>query len=273
MHTFGSEWENNELQAAGLFAILRLKYWEKEGNFVFRIAICDDTPAFLQKATQCIEKWPRKPAGLVVLPFSDADALINAHVQSPFDVILLDVIMPLLGGIDAAREIRQQDKSVKIVFLTSSPEFAVDSYSVKASHYLLKPLDAEKLYKCLDELSEEIQQSAKRILIRERHAVHRVALQDIEFIESDNKCIHFSLADGTTLTASEPLYLYESKLLLSDGFFKCSRSYIVNLYQINSFTAKEIRMQSGYRIPISRKSQKEFETAYFTALFGKVGEL
>lgn len=240
---------------------------------MLRIAICDDMENFLQKAAQCIEKWPGRPAGMSLQTFSDADALITAHSRSPFDIILMDVVMPLLGGIDAAKEIRQQDKNVKIIFLTASPEFAVDSYAVKASQYLLKPLEPEKLYRCLDELAEEIRQSAKRILIRDRHAVYRVALQDIEFIEADNKCIHFSLADGTILTSTEPLYQYESKLLLSDGFFKCSRSYVVNLYRINSFTPKEIRMQSGYRIPISRSFQKEFETAYFAALFGKVGEL
>lgn len=240
---------------------------------MLRIAICDDLPEFLQEAARCIENWPRKPASLVVQTFSDADALISTHSRSPFDIILLDVVMPLLGGIDAAREIRQQDKSVKIVFLTSSPEFAVDSYEVKASHYLLKPLDADRLYRCLEELAEELLQSAKRILVRERHAVHRVALQDIEFIEADNKCVHFSLSDGATLTSTEPLYQYESRLLLADGFFKCSRSYIVNLYRIDSFTAKEIRMQSGCRIPISRSFQKEFESAYFAALFGKAGEL
>lgn len=240
---------------------------------MLRIAICDDMPDFMEQAAQCIQSWPRRPSGLVVQTFPDADALIGAHCRSPFDIILLDVVMPLLGGIEAAGEIRQQDKSVKIVFLTSSPEFAVDSYSVKASAYLLKPLEPGRLYACLDELAEEIRQSARFILIRARHAVHRVPLQEIEFLEADNKCIHFSLADGTVLTSAEPLYQYESKLLLSDGFFKCSRSYIVNLYRINSFTAKEIRMQSGYRIPISRNFQKEFETAYFTALFGKAGEL
>jgi DNA-binding LytR/AlgR family response regulator len=228
---------------------------------------------FLQNAVQVVEKWPGKPAGFSVHTFSDADGLITAHNQSPFDIIFLDVVMPLLGGIEAAGEIRQYDPSVKIVFLTSSPEFAVDSYTVKASNYLLKPLDDQKLYACLDELTAQIHQSAKRILIRDRHAVHRVALQDIAFIESDNKYIHFSLTDGRTLTSSEPLYLYENKLLLADGFFKCSRSYIVNIHRIDSFTAKEIRMQSGYRIPISRSFQKEFESAYFATLFGKAGDL
>lgn len=239
---------------------------------MLRIAICDDSADFLKEAEQAVKNWPRRPADLAVQAFSDADALISAHSRNPFDIIALDVVMPLLSGMDAAREIRQHDTSVKIVFLTSSPEFAVDSYSVKASDYLLKPLDAQKLYACLDALADAIRQTARRILIRDHHAVYPVALQDIEFLEADNKSIHFSLANGTTLTSTEPLYQYENKLLLSDGFFKCSRSYIVNLYRIHSFTTKEIRMQSGYRIPISRSIQKDFENVYFSVLFGKAGE-
>lgn len=240
---------------------------------MLRIAVCDDMPDFLDQIQQCILRWPDSPDRVSVDIFTDADTLITTHSRTPFDIILLDVVMPLLSGIDAAEEIRQQDKSVKIVFLTSSPEFAVDSYRVKASNYLLKPLDAKKLYRCLEELSEDIPQNAKRILVKDQYAFHRVALQDIEFVESDNKYIHFFLVNKTTLTSSDPLYAYEHKLLLADGFFKCSRSYIVNLHRIDSFSAKEIRMRSGYRIPISRSCQKEFETAYFTTLFGKAGDL
>lgn len=240
---------------------------------MLRIAVCDDMADFLHSAEQRILQWPNKPEGFSVECFGDADSLITTHSSNPFDIIFLDVVMPLLSGIAAAAEIRQQDKTVRIVFLTASPEFAVDSYSVKASNYLLKPLDLPKLYRCLDELWEEIRLNSRRILVRDRQAVHLVELRNIEFIESNNKYIHFSLANGTSLTSSEPLYTYEKKLLLSDGFFKCSRSYIVNLYQIDSFTTKEIRMRSGYRIPISRSFQKEFETAYFTALFGKAGDL
>jgi len=240
---------------------------------MLRIAVCDDMTDFLHTAKQYILQWPGRPDDLTVDTFEDADALITAHSSNPFDILLLDVIMPLLNGIQAAAEIRQSDKSVRIVFLTASPEFAVDSYRVKASNYLLKPLDAGALYLCHDELLEDIRKHAKRILIKDRYAVHQVELQNIEFIESENKYIHFALADGTTITSSAPLYAYQDKLLLSDGFFKCSRSYIVNLYRIDSYTAKEIRMRSGYRIPISRSLQKEFESAYFTTLFGKAGEL
>jgi DNA-binding LytR/AlgR family response regulator len=66
--------------------------------------------------------------------------------------------------------------------------------------------------------------------------------------------------------------MYESTLALEDGFFKCSRSFIVNIHRIDSFTAKEIRTRSGARIPISRALHRDFESAYFSVLFGKAGE-
>ena len=77
------------------------------------------------------------------------------------------------------------------------------------------------------------------------------------------------LSGGKTILSSEPLYSYEKKLTLEDGFFKCSRSFIVNIHRIDTFTAKEIRTRSGARIPISRSCHREFENAYFSVLFGK----
>ena len=240
---------------------------------MLRIAVCDDIRDFLVQVRQCILQWKNQPEELAVETFSDADALITAHSRNPFDIILLDVVMPLLGGIEAAKEIRQQDKTVKIVFLTSSPEFAVDSYRVKASDYLLKPLDPGELYRCLEELAEDIRKTAKFIPIRSRNAVHRVELGSIDYIEASNKDVLFFLVSGETIVSPDPLYFFESRLLLADGFFKCSRSYIVNIHRIDTYSTKEIRMRSGCRIPISRSCQKEFESAYFSVIFGKAGDL
>lgn len=240
---------------------------------MLRIAVCDDSPDFLEQVTSLLNRWPDKPSGLKYECFSDGDALLHAHTETPFDIILLDVVMPLLNGIDTARELRGQDKSVKIVFLTSSPEFAVDSYTVKANNYLLKPVDASALYLCLDELYADIRQKARSIVVQSSHAAYRVELDSIEHIEAQNKHVLFALSDGRTIESIEPLYSLEGKLLLSDGFFKCHRSYMVNLYQIDTYTAKEIKMRSGCRIPISRTCHKEFEAAYFAAIFGKAGDV
>ena len=240
---------------------------------MLKIAVCDDTHAFLTDTQEMIRQWPNRPAGMSVSIFSDADALLEAHRADPFDLIFLDVVMPLLNGIEAASEIRRRDRSVKIVFLTVSPEFAVDSYTVKASNYLLKPVSRQRLFACLDEIKGEIQETAKSITVKSTSAFHRIKLQDIEYLESQGKLVYFCLAKDQAVYGTDPLYVYEKDLLLEDGFFKCHRSYLVNINKIQTYTPKEITMDSGFRIPISRSCQKEFETAYFSTLFGKVGDL
>ena len=239
---------------------------------MLKIAICDDNSDFLAQINRIINQWEHKPNPFIVRCFEDGDALICAHNEAPFDIILLDVVLPFLNGIEIAQEIREYDKSVKIVFLTSSPEFAVDSYTVKANNYLLKPIESARLFHCLDELKEDIQHTSQSIIVKSIHAVHRIALANIEYIESQNKHNLFVLSNGEIIESVEPLYTYEDKLMLSDGFFKCHRGYIVNIHHIDTYTLREIKTRSGCRIPISRKYHRDFETAYFSVIFGKAGE-
>lgn len=240
---------------------------------MLKIAICDDTPAFLNETLEVTRQWPNRPDAMSLFPFSDADALIEAHKTEHFDIILLDVVMPMLSGIEAASEMRRDDRSVKIVFLSVSPEFAVDSYTVKADNYLLKPVESQRLYACLDEIMLELSESAKSITVKSASAVHRIKLQDVEFLEAQGKQVLFRLSGGQSVYGTEPLYTYEKNMLLEDGFFKCHRSYLVNIHRIKTYTSKEITMYSNYRLPISRGCQKEFEEVYFATLFGKAGEL
>lgn len=235
---------------------------------MLRIAICDDMPEFLEQTRALAACWPRRPDDMSIATFTDGDALVEAHSANPFDIIFLDVVMPLVGGIDTAAEIRRQDSSVKIVFLTFSKEFAYESYAVKADNYLLKPIDGDTLHACLSECYDSILKDEKYITLRCTTGVHRVKLHSIEYIEAQGKLVLFNLTDGTVIEAVEPFYIYESKLFLNDGFFKCHRSYLVNLYKISTYTQNEVTMRSGCRIPISRSLHKQFKEAYFALLFG-----
>lgn len=240
---------------------------------MLRIAICDDEATFLSQIYSIISSWCNNTYQLIIETFDNGDSLLKAHRVSSYDIILLDIIMPMFNGIEVAREIREYDSSTKIIFLTSSPEYAIDSYTVKAYNYLLKPIDNTKLYQCLDELYDELfKKKQKSILIKCTNAIHNVPLSDIEYVEAQNKHTLFTLRNGQTLESIELLYLHEDNLTLSDGFFKCHRSYIVNINHIDFYNTKEIRMRSGYRIPISRNRQSDFENTYFSYTFIKAGE-
>ncbi len=238
---------------------------------MLRIAVCDDSTDALHQIESLILKW-NSGFELKIHLFEDGDSLIQNHFLHPFDIIFLDVVMPLLSGIETAREIRAKDKSVQIVFLTSSIEYAYESYSVKAFNYLLKPAEADKFYECLDELVSMMKNSSKSIVIVSSGRTHRIGLHDVEIIEAMNKQVLITMKDGTKHFTNEPLYQIEKQFLESNQFFKCHRSYIVNLALIDSYSSKEVLMHSGAEIPLSRGLHKEFENAYFSALFGNEGD-
>lgn len=239
---------------------------------MFRLALCDDLSDFSTHIHSLINRWDKRPDDLTIELFADGDSLIKEHSNHPFDIIFLDVIMPLLNGIETAREIRRTDSTVQIIFLTTSSDFAVESYTVKANNYLLKPIAADKFYQCLTECFQNIFMQTKYISVRSASTVHRIELRNIEYLEAHGKQVMFLLSNGDTIHATEPFYSYENKLLFKDGFFKCHRSYLVNMQKIDTYTLKELKMHSGCRIPISRGCQKEFESAYFEFVFGKAGD-
>lgn len=119
---------------------------------MLRIAVCDDSPQFLENAAELIRKWvDQSTAPINLHTFDNGKALIEANTSSRFDIVFLDIIMPAMSGMETARKLRKNDNSVRIVFLTSSPEFALESYSVKVQGYLWKPIDYEKIKETLDE--------------------------------------------------------------------------------------------------------------------------
>jgi len=239
---------------------------------MIRIAICDDIQEYTLQLSQLIGQWSGAPGPVAAECFNNGSALLDAHGQNPFDIILLDIVMPGLSGIDTARELRRFDRNVKVVFLTSSPEFAIDSYSVKASNYLLKPVQPERLFDCLHELAGEIKESAKQLLIKGSGSYHRIPVTQVEYIEAQNKYVNFILTDGRTITSTDTFSHCRELLLSEPSFYKCHRSYVVNLFCVDSFTPRDLITHSGARIPIARSCQKDFESAYFSVMFEKAGD-
>jgi len=240
---------------------------------LLKIAVCDDSHEDVITIKKIIRSWNSLPEDSIVRTFESGDSLVSAHSSETFNFIFLNVVMPFIDGIETAKEIRSFDKKVKIVFLTSSPEFALDSYSVKASNYLLKPVDKKALFECLDELYSDFEEEFSGIAVKSFSSIYNIPFHSIEYIEAMNKRVLISLFDGKTVESTEPFYIFEEKLLPFPDFFKCHRSYIVNIHRIASFNPKDIFMRSGKSIPLSRSCRKDFEENYFETLFGKAGDI
>ena len=233
-----------------------------------KIAICDDETEFLDLLSDSLDSWCRAhQLTLQLYRFTNGDELISAHRAYGMDLILLDMIMPLLSGMDTARELRQADTAVRLVFLTSSPEFALESYEVRAFDYLLKPVTYERLARLLDELSSMRPAATDELVIKTSFGYHALRLSDIEYAEARNKHVVFHLRDGRDIEALESFRSVEDRLEQNAVFFKCHRSYQVNLRNIDHFDRTDIVMRSGACIPLSRSCKQGFQDAYFAARF------
>ena len=235
---------------------------------MLRIAICDDNRDFLQNAVSFIKKWSEQ-SGIPVKLFTydNGDSLIGGTSAIRMDIIFLDIIMPMLNGMDTARELRQRDASVRIIFLTSSPEFALESYAVKAQGYILKPVTYDKIKDALDECAHAIEEEPKNIVLKTTYGYQKLYFHDIEYAEAQNKRVIFYLKNGESIESSVPLYSFEDRLTDSDGFFKCHRSYLVYMPNVDHFNNTDIITKSGRNIPIARGYAKAFKDAYFTLMF------
>lgn len=229
-----------------------------------RIALCDDSPTFLHNAADLIKKWcDESDIQAEIVLCGNGDELLAQ--QKRLDAVFLDIIMPLFNGMETARELRQRDTAVRIVFLTSSPEFAIESYDVGASGYLLKPVSYEKIKYILDKCAKEIYTEKENIVVKTAFGYQKIFLSDIEYAEAQNKKVIFFLKDGRSIDTMQPLHSFEDKF--TEGFFKCHRSYLVNLSNVDHFNSSEITTLSGHRIPIARGFAKPFKDAYFALMF------
>lgn len=235
---------------------------------MLKIAICDDIAEHLEYTKHLLDEWSSyKNFSITVDCFDNGDALLTASSKASYDIMLLDIIMPMLSGIDTATEIRRNNSTAKIIFLSSSSEFGVQSYTVQASNYLLKPLDKELFYKALDRLATELLEEPKTLICKSNGMIRKIPIKDIEYIEAQDKYSLIVINQKQPLKVLEPLYQFEDRLLQEDGFFKCHRSYIINMRYVNSFNAKEIKMLSQSIIPLSRMHAKDFQDIYFSYVF------
>ena len=163
------------------------------------LALCDDETAQLAQTEALLQRYQaqRPQMDWTVATFSSPSALLeHICVRGTFDIYLLDVIMPGENGIELGLQIRKLDHGGRIVYLTASPDFAVDSYQAKASGYLLKPVEEARLFPLLDDLAESWQRERQSfITLKTRDGIQRLPIHTIVYGELVRRCVHYHLAD------------------------------------------------------------------------------
>lgn len=236
-----------------------------------KIAICDDDSRDLLQLASLLELYRNdRKAEISYASFQNATDLLASMDSYDYDVLLLDMLMPGVDGMQAAREIRNNNSQIEIVFLTFSPEFAVESYSVRAHYYLLKPVSEEKLFPILDRLMAEFKRPEDALRIKTQSSVFTIPYGKIEFVEVSGKKLYFYLTDGSIREIPGSLADFEQALLKRSGFMKVHRSYIVSLQWVQELYQKELVTISGRHVPVSRGTYSHVRTAYAEYLFAQM---
>lgn len=236
------------------------------------LAVCDDKKEELDKVLSLLDQWQTgHGVPLRRMAFQSAMELVEHACQERFSLYLLDVMMPGMDGLEAAREIRRFDEAAEIVFLSTSPGFAYESYGVRALNYLLKPIERKKLFALLDQLYRREQTPQDSLTLRTGTTIIRVPYAQISYAEVIGKHVYFHLTDGDVREVNGAMKDFESALLSRPEFMRIHRSYIVNMFQVNELSSTGLRTFQGENLPVSRLFYPQLQKDYMALLFEQRG--
>lgn len=217
----------------------------------YKIGICDDDAAQREHLMAIVAAWAKRGRCLTeVKQYSDAKAfLFEYSEEKDFDILLLDIEMPQISGIELAKTVRRDNTAVQIVFITGYYEYFGDGFDVSALHYLVKPVDAGKLLPVLDKAAANLSYRQRSVLVSTQDAEVKLPLEDIIYVEAENVYVVVHTVRTTYRTRSTLSKFAEQ---LDETFFKVHRSYVAALKYIVKITRGSITMINGDQLPVSR---------------------
>lgn len=224
-----------------------------------KLAICDDNPADTAYVTGLLEVW-RKQAEVMpeIITFPSAEALLFAwEEQGDMDILLLDIEMGEMSGVQLARRLRQMGSRMQIIFITGYMDYIAEGYDVEALHYLLKPVTQERFSQVMDRAMERLKTRERMLRLALADGVVQLPLYEIRYLEV--------LRNYTTIHAAEDCSvkrsLNELEGELDESFYRIHRSYIVNLRFVRRVTRTEVILKDGTVLPLSRKQYEGLNQA------------
>ncbi len=237
-----------------------------------KIAICDDKIKQIEIIKTAAQEYFCKRKNTVEIDiFDKAFDFLDAQKKSSYDLALLDICMPGMLGTDIAKEIRQRQDKTEVVFLTTSDEFALEAFALRAAHYLLKPFTQSAFNDAMDRVMQNIDKNLSKIVyLKCSGGIIKVIDKDsITYIESSAHKQSIFLTDGiiveTVQTLTELLKVLNE---LSMGqFINPYKGFIVNQCAIRTIENDKIIMKNEKCIPIPKRNFRIIKQTYFDYMF------
>lgn len=220
------------------------------------IAICDDE-TYLSDSIQAMASdfFRRKNMEADILAFSSGEELLN--YGKTVDILFLDIQMQGIDGMETAKKLRGRGFKGFLIFITVLEELVFQSFEVQAYDYLVKPIEKKRFEKTMERLLCSIQNASEEyLLVQKGHEARIVPLEEIVYCEIIDRKVYLHLASSEVIDFYERIEQLESKL---DGrFFRCHRSFLINLRYLRSYKGGVAYLEGNEEIPVSRLRSKEF---------------
>lgn len=228
-----------------------------------RIAICDDQLEVLERLKTYIRKYEEKhKLGISVVIFQDGKELLKFYSQNQdIDLIILDILMEPMDGMQVAKKLREYGTRTKIIFLTSTDQYAVQGYLVNASRYWIKPITYAEFAGEMDFMCHHIQEERKFFFCEKiGTATKKIYFSEILYIETfKRKTLVHTINDKFFSNRSMKTY---ELILGGREFYRCHAAYIVNMNYITEIKGLEIILKNRESIYISKNNKKNFTKAF-----------
>jgi len=233
---------------------------------MFCVALCDDECPHRKFTRRMLEDYfAKRDYAASIHEFASGQELLDALRDQRFDIYLLDIVMPELDGIQLGVALRDRDKDGIIIYLTTSPDFALESFDARAFSYLLKPIREEKLYTVLDDAIAVRERQDESVIVRTAEGTVRLSLGSILYVELSNRAPWYYLNDGSCVAGVTLRTSFQEAmqpLLSHKRFHLCGSSFVFNLHHIRSMNKSEVLFDGGRRAAPPRRAFPALQSAW-----------
>ena len=225
----------------------------------YQFAICDDHPEDSQLVSRLCAQWAgRTGAELELELFPSAEAfLFRYEEKKDFDILLLDIEMTGMDGVELARTVRRDNEAVQIIFVTGYDSYIAEGYEVSALHYLMKPVNEGKFFQVLARAVSRLARNEPFLTLELPGETVRLPLPEIRYVDVQQNYVTIHAKEDYTLKRS----LGELEASLDRRFYRIGRSCVVNLTYIRRVTRTEAELTSGERLPLPRGQYEKLNRA------------
>lgn len=241
---------------------------------MLRIAICDDMPNELQSLVLLTNQYiSAESLDAEVTKFSHPDALLLAIKEESFHLYILDIVMPMVNGLELGREIRRLDREAQIIYATTEPQFALQAYAASPLNYLIKPIDKQQLFDTLTLAITKVDLAEERTFtVKTADSLRMIKLSDIACCEYRSHSVIFSLTNGekvSSRTIRENFSEYCVPILKDRHFLQSHTSFVVNMRRVERFVKDSFTLRGGKIVPIAAKQYPTVRDTYMDYLMAK----